>query len=136
MTLDLRTFQHQFDQIVKASKQQWEAVGFLTTDDDVYAFGTDTKVLSTVFETITAPIIEAIASQYGYTIEGAKQTIYPDFTLTPNGLSQPVTSPCRIAIDIKTTYRDFNKRGILKRIKYTLGSYTSFLRDPTKKHQA
>jgi Restriction endonuclease EcoRV len=37
----------------------------------------------------------------------------------------------RIAIDIKTTYRSFTPQGAVKPFRYTLGSYTSFLRSPT-----
>jgi hypothetical protein len=100
----------------------WEAVGFYAPDGRVYAFGTDTKVISTVFETFAAPIIKGIADKYGYVVEGSKQTVYPDFTLSPSG------RPPRIAIDIKTTYRHFNRRGEPVPFRYTLGSYTSFLR--------
>jgi hypothetical protein len=53
-------------------------------------------------------------------VEESPQTVYPDFTL-----SRPNSNGGRLAVDIKTTYR---KRSF----GYTLGSYTSFLRDGKK----
>lgn len=122
-TLTFQDFRSRFDALVKEYGMTWEAVGFLTSDDNVYPFGTDTKVISTVFEAHAGPLISEIAAEYGYTVEGAPQTIYPDFTLTPASHKPP-----RIAIDIKTTYRRYNNNGTLTNFKYTLGSYTSFLR--------
>lgn len=106
----------------------WDIRGFYAPDRKVYPFGTDTKVLSTVFEALSAPIILEIAEEYDYFIERAEQTIYPDFTLTPRNAQQD-----RIAIDIKTTYRKFNRNGQQREFRYTLGSYTSFLRVPGAK---
>jgi hypothetical protein len=113
-----------------SSTHQSKFDGILAPDGTVYAFGTDSKVISTVFEAIVAPIIQAIAEDFGYAIESSAQTIYPDFTLTPKTIGSPVTTPCRIAIDIKTTYRSFKTSGAVKPFRYTLGSYTSFLRSP------
>lgn len=127
-TLDVETFRTKFDAAVAKDSLSWEAVGFLSPDRGVYPFGTDTKVISTVFEAIAAPVIAAIAEEAGYEVEGAGQTIYPDFTLTPPGRSEG-----RIAIDVKTTYRRFSATGKPSQFRYTLGSYTSFLRDPAQR---
>jgi hypothetical protein len=94
--------------------------GIIGADDLIYPLGTDTKVLSTVFEIFTRPILLRIAERHGFVVEESPQTVYPDFTLTKVGLSQD-----RIAIDVKTTYKR-------PAISYTLGSYTSFLRNGTK----
>jgi len=123
--LNLEEFATRFKQVVTARRMTWEALGFLTTNDQVYPFGTDTKVLSTVFEVLTAPVIQEIVKDKNYIVEGAVQTVYPDFTLTP-----PDGRLARIALDIKTTYRSFNRQGRLEPFRYTLGSYTSFLRSP------
>jgi hypothetical protein len=118
-------FRDSFDRKITHYALNWETVGFYTTDGRIYPFGTDTKVISTVFEALAAPIIKEIADEYGFLMEGSDQTIYPDFTLTPiNGQG------LRIAIDIKTTYRRFGIRGQIQPFRYTLGSYTSFLRTP------
>ena len=101
----------------------WEAKGFYGSDGRVYPFGTDSKVLSTVFEAFCAPLVFGIAKRHDYEVASAKQTVYPDFTLTPEG-----TTADRIAIDIKTTYQATET----SKIKFTLGSYTSFLRNGTK----
>jgi hypothetical protein len=124
-TLTLESFRGSFGANVAALKITWETVGFFTPGGRVYAFGTDTKVISTVFETMAAPLIQAIADENGYIVEGSKQTIYPDFTLSPKPGKPP-----RIAIDIKTTYRRFNSRGEQTPFRYTLGSYTSFITTP------
>jgi hypothetical protein len=124
LTIDL--FRAAFDKAVSEQKISWEVVGFYGADGRIYPFGTDTKVLSTVFEALAAPLIGVIAKAHGYEVESSEQTVYPDFTLSPNG------KPARIAIDIKTTYRRFNQAGKTRPFMYTLGSYTSFLRDGRK----
>lgn len=123
--LTFQNFSKRFDGLVSRYKITWEAVGFYSPDGRVYPFGTDTKVISTVFEALAGPIIKEIADEFGYIVEGSEQTVYPDFTLTPKRLK---TS--RIAVDIKTTYRRFNSKGEVSPFRYTLGSYTSFLRSP------
>ncbi len=124
LTFDV--FRKSFISAVERARINWAAVGFLGEDDNVYPFGTDTKVISTVFECFASPILNDIAHQHGYIVEGSAQTVYPDFTLSQNGATP------RIAIDIKTTYRDYTANGSVKKFRYTLGSYTSFLREPTK----
>ena len=125
MALTLETFVKCFNEKVAEYKLTWEAVGFYSPDRRVSPFGTDTKVISTVFEALAAPLIKEIADQFEYTVESSEQTVYPDFTLSPEGQRPP-----RIAIDIKTTYRRFLKSGAIAPFRYTLGSYTSFLRTP------
>lgn len=120
--LSLDQFEKEFDEKVVDQGITWEAKGFYASNGRVYPFGTDTKVLSTVFESFCAPLILEIADKHDYKVAFAKQTIYPDFTLTPIGKSSE-----RIAIDIKTTYHKDNRN-----IGFTLGSYTSFLRNGTK----
>jgi hypothetical protein len=123
--LKLETFLARFDELVSKYQITWEAVGFYSPDNKVYPFGTDTKVISTVFEALAGPLIKEIADEFGYIVEGSQQTVYPDFTLTPSNRKPP-----RIAIDIKTTYRRFHSKGEVAPFRYTLGSYTSFLRSP------
>ena len=123
--LSFESFRGAFDQEVSRLNLTWETVGFLAPDRRVYPFGTDSKVISTVFESLAAPLIKQIADQYSYIVESSDQTIYPDFTLSPE-----LGRPSRVAIDIKTTYRRFTAKGEVKPFRYTLGSYTSFLRSP------
>lgn len=99
----------------------FEIRGILTANDRVLTLGTDTKVLSTVFELLCQPLIQAIADRHQLKMETAIQTKYPDFTL----MKGPA-DPAKIAVDIKTTYRRPLGFG------FTLGSYTSFLRNDTK----
>lgn len=97
----------------------WEVQGFLDSNSFVHPIDSDTKVISTVFERMVAPAIRSIARDFGYKVELANQTTYPDFTLTNNDTGH------RIALDIKTTYTR-------ARMVFTLGGYASFLRNGTK----
>lgn len=109
----------------------YDIAGFINGEKKIYPLGTDTKVLSTVFELIVRPLIVAVAEKHGYTVtEPMVQNHYPDFTLVPNGLAPGRQPGGCIALDIKTTYR----RPGQKRFLYTLGGYTSFIKveTPTK----
>lgn len=110
----------EFQRVLDESGVDFMVRGMLSQDDKVFPLGTDTKVLSTVFELYARPLIQDIADSFGLRVEEAKQTIYPDFTLLTNPSSRD-----KIAIDVKTTYRR-------PQIIFTLGSYTSFLRNNTK----
>lgn len=100
----------------------FEIRGLLTANDRILVLGSDTKVLSTVFELFCRPLVEEIAQDHGLRVETSPQTIYPDFTI----LSGP-DDRAKLAVDIKTTYRRDN--GVFW---FTIGSYTSFLRNDTK----
>ena len=117
LALDLPTA---FKEQVAEEGTTFLARGLLDRDDLVFPLGTDSKVLSTVFEMFTRPLIFKIAVRHGYVVEEASQTVYPDFTL-----SRPGQQHGKIAIDVKTTYRR-------PKIGFTLGSYTSFHRNGTK----
>lgn len=121
--LTLDAFQNEFDKAVEIGRVTWQVLGFYGSNGKVYPFGTDTKVLSTVFESLAAPLIVNIADGFGYTVESSPQTVYPDFTLTLLGMERN-----RIAVDVKTTYRKKPSSPLV----YTLGSYTSFIRNGTK----
>src|SRR4051794_30999666 len=101
-SLPLIDFTARFGELVAEYKVTWEALGFYTPEKRVYPFGTDTKVISTVFEALAAPLIEEIAAEHSCIVETSDQTIYPDFTLTP---ADRRSESDRIAVDIKTTYR-------------------------------
>jgi len=121
--LSLDQFIKEFQEDVSSREITWEAIGFYGVDKRIYPFGTDTKVLSAVFEAFCAPVVCSIAAKHGYDVTRPKQTVYPDFTLTPQGQGAH-----RIAIDVKTTYRATKSSSF----RFTLGSYMSFLRNETK----
>ena len=102
----------------------YSVCGVIDRRQRVYPLGTDTKVLSTIFEIIARQSVADYARQTQLQlIDSAKQNFYPDFTLTSG---QDDTE--KIAIDVKTTYKT-NPNG---QFGFTLGSYTSFLRNGTK----
>jgi hypothetical protein len=115
-------FPAEFIREMREQQLAFEIRGILTANDRILTLGTDTKVLSTVFELLCQPLVQAIADRHGFQLATAPQTIYPDFTLLRNP-----QDPAKIAVDIKTTYRRPNGFA-----KFTLGSYTSFLRNDTK----
>jgi hypothetical protein len=116
-TLDLPK---EFARVVESQSVNFVARGILAADDRVFTLGTDTKVLSTIFELFCRPVVAEIAEKANLKVEESPQTVYPDFTL-----HEGVGDNKKIAIDIKTTYRR-------PAISFTLGSYTSFLRNGTK----
>lgn len=107
-----------------ANKANYNVLGAISSEKTIYPFGSDTKVLSTIFELFSRPIILEFASKHGYqVVEPHQQNHYPDFTLQRSSDDKN-----KIAIDVKTTYvnKDDEKFG------YTLGGYTSFIRSNTK----
>jgi hypothetical protein len=98
--------------------------GIITAERRIYPLGTDTKVLSSVFEMIVRPVVYEVAENNGMVVREARtQNYYPDFTLMRNEADLK-----KIAVDVKTTY--FKKEG--GKVAFTLGGYTSFLRSETK----
>lgn len=106
--------------------KEWELVGFINKDSNIYAFGNDSKILGRLFEVIVVDALMSAAKDLDYTVhESTEQTVYPDFYFVkPNGK--------RIAIDIKTTYRKFSVNGSVGKFGFTGGSFTSYMRNGTK----
>ena len=117
-------FKPECEALLREVDTDYTIVGILTREHTIYPLGTDTKVLSTVFESFARPIVYRIAGAHGFDVwEPEVQNSYPDFTL----LRSP-DDPAKIAVDVKTTYADRPDA----KIKFTLGGYTSFLRKETK----
>lgn len=90
----------------------------------VYPLGSDTKVISTVFELIARQAVYSYAHKAGLAVrEPDKQNHYPDFTLMTGEKDLRKT-----ALDVKTTYR----KGASSRFSYTLGGYASYMRPSTE----
>lgn len=111
-----------FRKILPDDPNEWQLLGVINKDKDVYTFGSDSKIIGRAFEIVATQYIKELAEQLGYTFHESKsQTVYPDFYLEkPNGK--------RIAIDIKSTYR----RSESSNFCFTLGSFTGYLRNGTK----
>lgn len=108
------------------TQSELSLLGFANTQSHIYPFGSDSKIIGRLFEVISRQAVIKTADDLGYIWEESQsQTVYPDFKLKkPNGRY--------IAIDIKSTYRKYTKRGIVSPFGFTLGSFASFLRDNTK----
>lgn len=108
----------------KMAHVDFEAYGILDAGNKIHTLGTDSKIIGRIFEMYVQPVLEQIASENGYTLQTpASQTAYPDFIMMKSKDSKE-----KIAIDIKTTYRKSNQSSI----KFTLGSFCSYMRDNKK----
>lgn len=108
----------------KMASVNLEAFGILDSSDCIHTLGTDSKIIGRIFEMYAQPILEEIARELEYTIFTPKsQTAYPDFVLF-----KPENPTEKIAIDIKSTYKKTER----SKIKFTLGSYGSYMRNNTK----
>lgn len=109
---------------IAALKDHYEVCGIVDKKGNVYPLGADTKVLSTIFELLVRQSVYETAASLGLSVkEPDVQNHYPDFTVFT-----AVDATDKIAIDVKTTYRN----GPNDRFGYTLGGYTSFLRNERK----
>ena len=121
-------FKKEFFNEFQKQKPNLNFLGAITEDGEIYSFGTDTKVISTLFELVLTPIVEKIAEKHKLKIIiSPEQTVYPDFTLIKSEDDKN-----KIAIDVKTTYIKKNAKGNTLSFGFTLGSYTSFIRNNTK----
>jgi len=124
-------FRNEFNTHIKEiypGNLDWQLVGVLVNDQKVYTLSYDSKILSGLFEIFCEPIVRSIAKKNNLVVEKAKQNQYPDFTLLSDS-----TSNNKIAIEVKSTYRQLRSDGTIKTFGFTLGSYRSFLRDKTGK---
>ena len=106
------------------SKVKIEPLGMIDTSNKIHTLGTDSKIIGRIFEMFAQPVLEKIASKHELVLTTPdSQTLYPDFIMMKDE-----TSTDKIAIDIKTTYIDSDQSPI----KFTLGSFGSYMRNNTK----
>ena len=103
---------------------KFEAYGILDASNKIHTLGTDSKIIGRIFEMYAQPVLEKIAKSHNMILTTPEsQTVYPDFIMMDNENSNK-----KIAIDIKTTYVDSEN----SKIKFTLGSFGSYMRNNTK----
>lgn len=108
----------------KMASVNFDAYGILDSSNKIHTLGTDSKIIGRIFEMYSQPILEQIATENGYILKTpASQTVYPDFIMMKSEQSTE-----KIAIDIKTTYVYSDQ----STIKFTLGSFGSYIRNNTK----
>lgn len=106
------------------SKVNFNVYGILDAQNQIHTLGTDSKIIGRIFEMFTQPVLLKIAEKHNYILETPEsQTLYPDFIMMKDK-----TSKDKIAIDVKTTYIDNDN----SKIKFTLGSFGSYMRNNTK----
>jgi hypothetical protein len=117
-------FKHSLENELVKLEGSYEVCGIIDRTSCIYPLGSDTKVLSTIFELVVRPAVYATAKSLGLeVIEPTAQNHYPDFTLCTGDSCKE-----KIALDVKTTYRLSDE----DKFSYTLGGYTSFIRNPAK----
>lgn len=100
----------------------WDIKGVIDSQKRIYTINDDTKLISKVFELVVTPLVLEIGKKYEIEIIlSDRQTVYPDFTLV-------FPDKTKYALDVKSTYRRNGKQVA----GFTLGSYTGYLRNPTK----
>lgn len=115
---------NEFDSLMADNHDNYNVVGAISSKKTIFPLGSDTKVLSSIFELFSRPLILDFAERNGFqVVEPAQQNHYPDFTLQVNSDDRN-----KIAIDVKTTYVNTDD----EKFKFTLGGYTSFIRNNTK----
>ncbi len=98
--------------------------GMLDENGKIHTLGTDSKIIGRIFEMFTQPVLAEIAKEHNLIIKTpSAQTAYPDFVLMDNE-----NSTNKIAVDVKTTYVSSDR----STIKFTLGSYASYMRNNIK----
>ena len=108
----------------KMANVNFEAYGILDSSNNIHTLGTDSKIIGRIFEMYSQPVLEQIAAENGYILKTpTSQTVYPDFIMMKSECSNE-----KIAIDIKSTYVDSDQSSI----KFTLGSFGSYMRNNTK----
>lgn len=110
----------------KVKNIDFNVVGLFCSNKDVLTLGSDSKLIGRIFELLSFGILTSICQENNWSLEETEsQTVYPDYTIITD-------SGDKIAVDIKTTYRRYNKRGEIKKFGFTLGAFASFLRNNTK----
>lgn len=110
----------------KLNSINFNVKGILLEDNSFITLGSDSKIIGRIFELLSHEVLQEFSQENGWSLEVTEsQTVYPDFTLkSPNG--------DMFALDIKSTYRRYNKKNEVLPYSFTLGSYASFLRNNTK----
>lgn len=111
-----------------ARETSFEARGLVLSNNSIVTLGSDSKLIGRIFELITHGLLQQICDENNWILEETEsQTVYPDFTIQGNNQ--------KIAVDVKSTYRRYNRNNQIMRFGFTLGSFASFLRDNTKNIQ-
>ena len=126
-------FIEKFNQKITENKISWKIKGLLRDENTIITLGSDSKLIGRIFELITYRLLEEIAEENGYRlVPSPSQTTSPDYTFIKKDKFGDDLKYNKIAVDIKTTYKQYKSDGSLKKICFTLGSYGSFIRNGTK----
>lgn len=121
-------FINEFNRKMSTIDNDWKVTALISPNEICYSLGSDSKLIGRIFELIITNVLRDLAKEHELILKlSDQQTVYPDFTLM---VDEHDTN--KIAIDVKTTYRKFNRKNELKKFGFTLGSFASFMRNNTK----
>jgi len=122
---ELKQFADSLRTYVSTENGDWTIKGFIDVFKNIYTISSDTKIVSKILEIHLFPKLLEFADRIGYNIVLAeKQNWYPDLSFVNK------TNPeIKFAIDLKTTYRDFNYSGHVN--GFTLGSHGKYFIERT-----
>lgn len=126
-------FIEKFNEKVEEKNVDWDVKGLIRDENTIITLGSDSKLIGRIFELITYQLLEELAEENDYKlVPSPSQTVYPDYTFIKKDKNGNDLKDDKIAIDIKTTYRQYKKDGTAKKVGFTLGAYGSFIRNGTK----
>ena len=115
---DLREEFEHFAAAVAVDSGEWIVKGFIDTHRNIYTISIDTKVISKIIELTLFPVLTRFAANHNFElILSEHQNHYPDMTFVGE-------TGNRIAVDVKSTYRNSDKRVN----GFTLGTFTGYFR--------
>ena len=115
---DLRQKLEHFATAVAVDSGEWIVKGFIDIHRNIYTISIDTKVISKIIELTLFPVLARFAASHNFElIPSEHQNHYPDMTSVGEAGN-------RIAVDVKSTYRNSDKRVN----GFTLGSFTGYFR--------
>ncbi len=115
---DLRQEFEHFATAVAVDSGEWIVRGFIDVHRNIYTISRNTKVISKIIELTLFPVLARFAERHNYDlILSDHQNHYPDLTFVGEAGN-------RIAVDVKSTYRNSDQRVN----GFSLGSFTGYFR--------
>lgn len=120
---DLKEFVTSLNKYVQTENGEWTVKGFIDIYKNIYTISADTKIVSKILEIHLFPKILEFAGLKNFKIQLAEhQNWYPDLTFIDKN-----NEGIKFAVDLKTTYRDFNYPNHVN--GFTLGSHGAYFRN-------
>ena len=102
---ELITELRELKRVISLEDGQWTIKGFIDIYKNIYTITSDTKVISKLLEILLIPELFIFANKNGYETQlTPHQNYYPDISFIDKSNGD------KYAIDLKTTYRNTDKK--------------------------